>query len=144
MIDETKNHQHHAHQILSVKVSGSPQPVVKMKVHLYGRVGHGSDAASPQPIMPRNISVEASVHRVARESPHGESLIYFCGLVHRACADFRAFSLRCSSVSFSADALPPLRPSATAAGFFFLAMSRQLQQCLLANQMAKKCHGIGK
>jgi hypothetical protein len=48
---------------------------------------------------------------------------YFCRLVHRACAAFRAFSLRCSPVSFLADVLPPLRPSSTAAGFFFLAMN---------------------
>jgi hypothetical protein len=45
-----------------------------------------------------------------------------CRLLHRACAAFRAFSLRCSSVSLSAEALPPLRPSCTAAGFFFLTM----------------------
>jgi hypothetical protein len=73
-----------------------------------------------------------------------DRVCYFCRLVHRACAAFLAFSLRCSSVSLSADALPPLRPSATAAGFFFLAMSRALQQCRLANQMAKKCQYIGQ
>jgi hypothetical protein len=48
---------------------------------------------------------------------------YFCRLVHRSRAAFRAFSRRCSSVSFLADALPPFRPSSTTAGFFRFAMS---------------------
>ncbi|MGO8945074.1 MAG: hypothetical protein ACLQJ7_15545, partial [Syntrophobacteraceae bacterium] len=43
-------------------------------------------------------------------------------LLHLAFAAFLAISLRCSGVSFSALALPPLRPprlpSSTAAGFF--------------------------
>jgi hypothetical protein len=49
-------------------------------------------------------------------------------LAHLARAAFRAFSWRCSYVSFSADAFPPLRPSATAAGFFFFAIRGTLEQ----------------
>jgi len=40
-------------------------------------------------------------------------------LPHCALAAFRAFSLRCSGVSFLAEAFPPFRPNSTAAGFFF-------------------------
>src|SRR5215469_15707481 len=41
---------------------------------------------------------------------------------HLAWAALRAFALRCAAVSFLAEALPPLRPSSTAATSFFLIM----------------------
>ena len=55
----------------------------------------------------------------------GRYLLHFAAddrLLHRARAAFLALALRCSSVSFSAEAFPPLRPSSTAAGLFFFTM----------------------
>src|SRR5436853_1782996 len=50
--------------------------------------------------------------------PRAISLLYFF-FAQRALAAFWADSARCSAVSFLAVAFPPLRPRATAAGFFF-------------------------
>src|ERR1035438_2193129 len=42
---------------------------------------------------------------------------------HRAAAALCASSVRCSEVRFALLFLPPFRPSATAAGFFFFALA---------------------
>jgi hypothetical protein len=71
-------------------------------------------------------------------------LSYFFFLVHLVWAAFRAFSRRSSSVSFSAEAFPPLRPSATAAGFFLFAIRRVLEQRRAPRQIAHECYLIGQ
>ena len=70
-------------------------------------------------------------------------LRYFFFFVHLVRAAFRAFSRRSSSVSLSAEAFPPLRPSATAAGFFLFAIRRVLEQRRAPRQIAHQCYLIG-
>ncbi len=70
--------------------------------------------------------------------------LLFFFLAHLVWAAFRAFSRRSSSVSFSAEAFPPWRPSATAAGFFLFAIRRALEQHRAPIQMAHECYLTGQ
>jgi hypothetical protein len=71
-------------------------------------------------------------------------LRYFFFLAHLVWAAFRAFSRRSTSVSFFAEAFPPRRPSATAAGFFRFAIRRALDQRRAPKQIAHECYLISQ
>ena len=70
--------------------------------------------------------------------------LLFFFLAHLVWAAFRAFSRRSTSVSLSAEAFPPLRPSVTAAGFFLFAIRRALEQRRAPTQIAPECYLMGQ
>jgi hypothetical protein len=68
---------------------------------------------------------------------------FFRAFFHRASAAFLADSVRSSGPSLAAVAFPPLRPSATAAGFFFFAIYPViLSRCAALRKQMLTCAAV--